>query len=57
MNKDITNYNSKGEWHGYQERYWDKECNTLWYRTNYKNGSLIGYEEYHLIKQTRYYIT
>ena len=54
---NITNYNSKGEWHGYQERYMDKKCNTLWYRGNTKNNDSIGYEEYHLIKQTRYYIT
>lgn len=51
--KDITNKNSKEQYHGYQEWYIP---NTLWYRGNYKNDESIGYEEYHFIKKTRYNI-
>ncbi len=41
---NITNYNSKGDYHGYQERYLFYE---LWYRKNTKNGFRIGYSEQH----------
>ena len=52
--KDIRNYNNKGQQHGYQEIYlYDDK---LYYRTNYKNDKEIGYEEYHLIKQTLFNI-
>lgn len=49
----INNKNAKGQSHGYQEWY---ECNTLYYRTNYKNGLEIGYSEYHFYETTRYHI-
>ena len=50
---NITNTNSKGQYHGYQERYWSDK---LGYRTNYKNDKFIGYHEIHFNKITRYYI-
>jgi hypothetical protein len=49
---DITNYNSKHEFHGYQELY----SGRLYYRGNYKNGKCIGYEEYLYSEQTNFYI-
>ena len=53
MNKDITNTNSKGQYHGYQEWYcYDK----LILKANYKNDNPIGYHEIHFNKITRYYI-
>ena len=51
--KDIRNYNKKGQYHGYQELYWD---NKLSYRGNMKNYLRIGYTEYHMAKQTNFYI-
>jgi hypothetical protein len=58
MNEDITNYNNKGKFHGYQERYsyYDYEQYKLWARANFKNGNRIGYLEDHHIKQTNYHI-
>jgi len=52
-NKDIDNFNKKGNYHGYQEWYWFDE---LTLRCNYKNGLEIGYQECHFTKQTRYRI-
>jgi len=52
-NKQIINYNTEGEYHGYQKWYWD---NKLWFRCNFKNGRRIGYMERHGIKQTKFYI-
>jgi hypothetical protein len=49
---DITNYNSKHEFHGYQELY----SGRLYYRGNYKNGKCIGYEEYLYSEETNFYI-
>jgi hypothetical protein len=53
MNKDITNKNSKDQYHGYQEWY---VCNKLYYRSNYINDNIIGYTESHWSKITRYNI-
>ena len=53
--KDITNRNSKEQYHGYQAWYYDYD-NKLYYRANYKNNMKIGYEEYHWSKITRYNI-
>jgi hypothetical protein len=53
MKKDITNYNSKEQSHGYQEVYY---YNKLSYRGNRKKGNPIGYGESHGSKRTRYYI-
>jgi len=53
-NKYITNSNTKGEFHGYQELYLVN--GDLSFRGNFKNGRLIGYSERHAYKQTRYYI-
>ena len=55
MDKNIRNYNSKGEWHGYIEVY-NNTTNILYYRTNYKNGHFIGYIEWHSEKLTQYHI-
>ena len=49
MNKNIRNYNSKGEWHGYI-------THGLWYRGNYKNDKPIGYHEFHDFEETKFYI-
>ena len=55
--KNITNKNTKNEYHGYQEWY-GKDIfsgnKRISYRANYKNGIVIGYEEFHGVKQTRY---
>ena len=51
--KDITNKNSKEQYHGYQEWY---VRNELYYRGNYKNDNIIGYTESHYSKITRYNI-
>ncbi len=58
MNKDVDNYNSKGQHHGYQEWYYD---GNLWCRFNAKNGKWDGYREwygegYGKIKELRFYI-
>jgi hypothetical protein len=52
MNKIITNVNSNGKYHGYQEWYTDR----LSFRGNFKNDSWIGYGEYHNGKETIYEI-
>ena len=43
QNKDIDPVNIKGEYHGYQEWYYDG--NTIWYRGCYKNSEEVGYSE------------
>jgi hypothetical protein len=53
--KNITNKNSKGESHGYQEVYYNTN-NIISFRGNRKKGNPIGYAEYHGSKRTRYYI-
>ncbi len=40
--KDITNRNSKGKYHGYQEWYL---VGNLWYKCFYNNGVDIDYAE------------
>ena len=52
--EDMTNYNSKGQFHGYQERY--HYDNKLMVRGNSKNGLDVGYQEWHNVKETEYYI-
>ena len=51
--KDIINYNNKGEYHDYQEWY---NLGELELRGNYKHHKEIGYEEWHAVKETTYYI-
>jgi len=51
--KDIINYNSKYQHHGYQEYYY---FDGLPARFNCKNGITIGYSEFHGIRTTKYYI-
>lgn len=53
MKKNITNFNNKGQWHGYQEWYVYNKIVLRGYR---KNDILIGYTEGHNSKQTIYYI-
>ena len=52
--KDIMPKNSKGEYHGYQERY--NYNGKLTIRVVYKNGKEVGYEEWHELKKTTLYI-
>ena len=54
MNKDILNYNSKGEPHGYQQSFY---VNKLLFRATYKNMKYLGYREWHGMKQTEFYIS
>ena len=44
--KQIDNYNSKGEPHGYNQ--WC-DVNGLWYRGTWKNNQQIGYHEVNTI--------
>jgi hypothetical protein len=53
MKENISNVNSKGQRHGYLHYY---VKNILALRCTYKNGNPIGYEEWHNVNQTRYYI-
>ena len=53
--KDIEPKNSKDQYHGYQEWYQEYSY-ALWYRGKWKNGLAIGYEEFHGIRTTKYYI-
>ena len=42
----IHGFNTKKQWHGYQEIYDGHE--NLWCRSTYKNDLPIGYEEYNV---------
>lgn len=53
MKDNIINTNEKGEWHGYVELY---NLDGLTVRGNSKNNYDIGYQEYHIRKETEYYI-
>ena len=53
INKNIDNYNTKGDHHGYQQRV---RNNKILLRVNYKNNIEIGYEEWHFNAITNYYI-
>ena len=53
MKKNIENKNDKGQYHGYQQEYWD---NIITYRTNFKNDRPVGYSERHIFFLTEYYI-
>jgi len=58
-NKEIDPKNDKGDWHGYQEWYWDDNywCDgVIWVRAVMKNGNDVGYTERHRIQTTNYYI-
>jgi hypothetical protein len=52
--KDIININSKGQYHGYQQGHWVN--NKIVHRFNKINDWIIGYTEWHAIKETEYYI-
>jgi hypothetical protein len=54
MKKEIKNYNSKGEPHGYQQSF---HVNKLLFRATYKNMKYLGYREWHGMKQTEFYIS
>ena len=49
----ITNKNSRGQYHGYQESY---NKDKLWYRGKYINDKRIGHSEYHWCKITIFHI-
>jgi len=53
IKQDIENRNTKGYFHGYQEWY---EDSILTLRGMYKNDLEVVYEEFHLVKQTTFYI-
>ena len=55
MKEDVTNLNSKEQYHGYQEWY-QQYSYALWYRGNTKNSQYLGYGEFHMNKETTYYI-
>jgi len=44
LSKNINPRNDKGEPHGYWEYYF---FGTLWFRSFYHNGKVVGYEEYY----------
>jgi hypothetical protein len=54
MKTTIINKNDKGERHGYQEEYYSD--GKLAYRGNSKNNIDVGYQEYHYLNETEYYI-
>ena len=54
MIKSIRHINDKDEHHGYLElRNYD---NILLIRVNFKNDNEVGYEEWHNVKRTSFYI-
>jgi len=53
--KNIINYNTNGQRHGYHECYYSNG-DSYFIRTTFKNGLSIGYCENHATKQTRYHI-
>ena len=52
--KNIINYNSKAQLHGYQETY--RDATRLYYRGNWKNNKRIGYLELSVGNMTLFYI-
>jgi len=55
MHTRIKNTNAKGQFHGYQEFI---SCNgEIWCRCNYKNGMVIGYQEFRPWNEITYHIT
>ena len=52
--QEIDPKNFKGESHGYQE--WYDALNRVYVRCMFKNGFRIGYEEWHVDKETVFYI-
>ena len=52
--KDMIKFNSKGQRHGYQQGVLVN--NKIYYRGNWRNNMIIGYTEWHAIKETEYYI-
>jgi len=54
MKKDINPKNDKGDLHGYQEIY--DSYGALYYIGIWKNNRRIGYQEWHRVKKTEYYI-
>ncbi len=43
--RDIRNYNDKGQYHGYQERYYIN--GKLWYKCFCNNDIEVDYEEHY----------
>ena len=54
MNKDIDNYNDKGQRHGYQVRVYSN--GDIRVRGCWKNDIRYGYIESHLMQKTKYHI-
>jgi hypothetical protein len=54
--EDIESINPKGDHHGYQEWYYLENNHKLYLRGDMKNGNEIGYEEWHSVKRTNFYI-
>jgi len=58
--KNIITKNYKGQYHGYQEWYLYNSNKTingiLQLRGTYKKSEEIGYEEWHAVKETNFYI-
>ena len=53
MKTDISNYNTKGKLHGYQEGYYSTNNLTkISYRATYKNNLHVGYSEWHGMQET-----
>ena len=53
MNKDIINFNKKGQYHGYHEWY---SYGKMSHRGNWRNNRIIGYAEWHRFNQIFFYI-
>jgi len=53
MKKDIYNYNDKYQLHGLNIKYWNNKISR---RAIWKNDRIIGYTEWHALKETNYYI-
>jgi hypothetical protein len=51
--KPIRNYNKKGQFHRYNERYYNDKITM---RGNFINDKMIGYTEHHWSKITRFNI-
>jgi hypothetical protein len=54
MKQVIRNKNDKGQYHGYQEWYFNGKI--IAHRYIVRNGQNIGYSEWHGFKKTNFYI-
>lgn len=60
IKEDIEPIDSNGQWHGYQEWYYDGfdrgTIGEICYRCNFKHGKEIGYEEWHSNYENNFHI-